>query len=230
MSLWMAACALALATVPAFLAGQPARAEGKIALPGPERSGGAGLYALLEARRTQRSFADRPLHMAQLGQLLWCAYGVSGQRGGRALKTAPSAGATYPLEMVVVAGKEGVQGLPAGAWRYLPGEHALAPLREGELRPALAEACLGQAWLAQAPVSIVIAADYERCTSRYGQRGVRYTHMESGFAGQNVFLAAYSLGLAAGVVGALDDSAAARVLGLSEPLKVLLVMPVGHPR
>ncbi|MFA4902098.1 MAG: SagB/ThcOx family dehydrogenase [Desulfobaccales bacterium] len=200
-------------------------AEEAIKLPPPVTKGGMALTEALQARRTVRHFATRPLDLAQLSQLLWEADGASDPQGHR---TSPSAGATYPLNLYVVAGERGVANLPAGTYHYEIAAQALAPLARGDLRAVVARACLNQAWMTAAPVLIVITGEYRRCTARYGQRGIRYTHMEAGNVSQNLFLAAESLGLGAGIVGAFEDKALAQVLKLPPAHEPLLVMPVGY--
>jgi SagB-type dehydrogenase family enzyme len=75
---------------------------------------------------------------------------------------------------------------------------------------------------------VVFAAVYERSTQKYGERGIRYVHMEVGHAAQNLFLQAVALRLATVVVGAFDDDAVARVLQLPATARPLLLMPVGR--
>ncbi len=196
-----------------------------VKLPPPAKQGGMALATALEARRTVRHFASRPLDLAQISQLLWSADGLSDPRGHR---TSPSAGATYPLDLYLVVRERGVTALPAGVYHYLVAEHALKLLAPGDSRTAVARACLHQTWMAEAPVTVVIAGEYRRCTNRYGERGLRYTYMESGNVSQNLFLAAEALGLGAGIVGAFEDKALARVLNLPPAHEPLLVMPVGY--
>jgi SagB-type dehydrogenase family enzyme len=183
------------------------------------------LAEALQTRRTVRHFASRALDLAQVSQLLWEADGVSDPRG---LRTAPSAGATYPLDLYLVVRERGVAALPAGIYHYEVRAHGLAPLAPGDFHAAVARACLHQTWMTQAPVMVVITGEYRRCTARYGQRGVRYTHMEAGNVSQNLFLAAEALGLGAGIVGAFDDHSLAQALKLPPAHEPLLVMPVGH--
>jgi len=124
-------------------------------------------------------------------------------------------------------GERGVNNLPFGVYHYLVTEHALKPVAPGDQRAGVVRACLHQTWMATAPVLVVITGEYRRCTTRYGQRGVRYTHMEAGNVSQNLFLAAEDLGLGAGIVGAFEDSALAQALKLPPAHEPLLVMPVG---
>jgi SagB-type dehydrogenase family enzyme len=168
------------------------------------------------------------LTLGQLSQLLWAAYGVTADKYGIGLKTAPSAGALYPLDVYAVVGKDRQEGLEAGVYAYNPSRHALSLSKSGDLRKGLARAALGQMWMAQAPVIMLISGEYARSTAKYGQRGVMYTHMESGFVGQNLFLQAGALGLRAGVVGAFDNRAVASTLGLPSRHDPLLAMPVGY--
>jgi len=204
----------------------PAAAGGElIKLPQPALKGAVSVEAALKARRTVRHFASRSLDLPQVSQLLWATDGISDPRG---LRTAPSAGATYPLEIYLVAGDRGVTGLAPGVYRYRPGDHTLELTLKGDHRSQVAQASLSQSWMATAPVMVVLAAEYSRCTARYGQRGVRYTHMESGLAGENLFLQSEALGLAAGIVGAFEDQLLHRALGLPQDHVPLLVMPVGY--
>jgi SagB-type dehydrogenase family enzyme len=198
-----------------------------VKLPPPSHKGTMSVEETLKARRTVRQFASRGLELKQVSQLLWGADGLSDPRG---LRTAASAGATYPLEIYLVVGERGMADLPAGVYRYLVKEHALEPGLKGDLRQAVARAALHQTWMTHAPVMVVIAAEYRRCTARYGERGIMYTHMESGHVGTNVFLQAEALGLGAGIVGAFEDKGLAQALQLPKEQAPLLVMPVGYKR
>lgn len=197
-------------------------------LPAPAKKGQVSLEQALAQRRTHRSFNAKPISLDQLSQLLWAAYGVTGSKYGIDLKTAPSAGATYPLEIYAVAGLGAVERLKPGVYHYLPQAHSLQRLKAGDLRKAAAGAAHGQMWSAGAPVMFVIAAQYERCIAKYGQRGRTYTHIEAGCVGQNIFLQAEALGLKAGIIGAFDDEALAGRLGLPQGQPPLLLMPVGY--
>ena len=199
-----------------------ARLPDSLALPEPDRSGVQPLESLLRQRRSVRDYTDTPLALADLGQLLWAAQGITHPRG---LRTAPSAGALYPLELYVVAGR--IDALPPGVYHYRPDGHRLLPVHGGELRSQLAEAALGQMWLADAPAVVVISAAHERTTRKYGSRAARYVHVEAGHAAQNLFLQAGALGLDTVVVGAFDDDTVASLLQLPDDVQPLLLMPVG---
>lgn len=192
-------------------------------LPPPRSTGAAPLEQLLEQRRSVRSFAGTPLRLTELGQLLWAAQGITHPDG---LRTAPSAGALYPLELYVVAGV--VDGLEAGVYHYQPGNHRLARIAAGDRRGPLTRAALGQSWMRDAAAVIVLSAVFERTSWKYGRRAKRYVHMEVGHAGQNLFLQAGALGLGTVVVGAFDDDEVADLLDLPAGSAPLSLMPVGR--
>jgi SagB-type dehydrogenase family enzyme len=198
--------------------------EDSYPLPRSTDAQGASLTRILQARRTIRSFAPRPLLQMQVAQLLWAAQGVTSPEGYR---TAPSAGALYPLELHLVAGN--VEGLPSGSYHYDPARHLLQATVHGDLRLRVAESALNQHWIAEAPAVLVISAIETRTTAKYGRRGVRYVHMEVGHACQNLLLQAVALGLAGAIVGAFDDERLQRLLQLPAEERPLAILPVGHP-
>jgi SagB-type dehydrogenase family enzyme len=196
-----------------------------VSLPRPRIRSEVSLEQALLARRSVRDYAPTPLTLAEVSQLLWAAQGMTAGWGGR---TAPSAGALYPLEVYLVAGA--VQGLASGVYRYSPKGHQLAEAKKGDVRTALADAALGQECVRDGAISIVIAAVYARTTQKYGARGTTYVHMEVGHAGQNVYLQAEALGLGTVTVGAFYDDRVAKVVGLRDNEVPLYIMPVGRKR
>lgn len=193
-----------------------------IELPSPRVSGSVSVEEALTQRRSIRSYADAPLGLGELGQLLWAAQGITHRQE---LRTAPSAGALYPLELFAVVGS--VEGLGAGVYHYRPEGHSLTKVADGDRREPLVSAALHQSWIAEAGVVIVLAAVFERTRRKYGPRAERYVHMEVGHAGQNLFLQAEALGLATVVVGAFDDEQVTAVLGLPAQARPMSLMPVG---
>ncbi|MGY4706194.1 SagB/ThcOx family dehydrogenase [Candidatus Bipolaricaulota sp. J31] len=204
-----------------------AQEGGIIPLPEPRLVGEVSLEEAIARRRSIRSYADFPLTLAEVGQLLWAAQGITEPRRG--FRAAPSAGATYPLELHLVVGEGTVEGLAAGVYRYLPEGHRLSRRLSGDLRARLAAAALGQPWVRAAPVCIVITAVYRRTTARYGERGVRYVHLEAGHVGQNIYLQAVALGLGTVAVGAFRDEEVAGLLELPADEEPLYIFPVGRP-
>ena len=193
-----------------------------VKLPEPRYLSTTSVEKALLKRRSTRHYKDEPLTLSELSQLLWAAQGITDPRGFR---TAPSAGALYPLELYVVAGN--VVELPAGIYRYKPHEHELVRITEGDKRGELSPAALSQPSVKSGAAVIVFAAVYERTTVKYGQRGMRYVHIEVGHAAQNIYLQAVSLNLGTVVIGAFYDNEVKRVLHMSDNEQPLLIMPVG---
>jgi SagB-type dehydrogenase family enzyme len=224
--------ARALAAVAGFawlLAGGGAMAEraqdGAVTLPEPRVEGQVSVERAISKRRSVREYADEPLSLAAAAQLLWAAQGVTGSGG---LRAAPSAGALYPLEVYLVAGA--VEDVRPGVYRYEPARHRLLAQGAGDRRAALADAALEQAWLAEAPATLVLAAVPARTARKYGPRAERFVPMEAGLAAENVGLQAVALGLGSVVVGAFDDARVQRVLELAPEVEPLALLPVGRPR
>jgi SagB-type dehydrogenase family enzyme len=177
----------------------------------------------IERRRSLRDYADRPLTTGELSWLLSAASGITGPGG---LRAAPSAGAQYPIETYVAVTR--VEGIEPGIYHYAPADHALERLRGGTFGGDLVLAGLGQEFLGQAPVVVVLSAIFQRLRWRYRERAYRYALLEAGHIGQNVYLAAEAAGLGACAVGAFFDDAVNRLLeidGVEEAALVLL--PVG---
>jgi SagB-type dehydrogenase family enzyme len=184
---------------------------------------------LLEKRYSCRDFTDQTLKLDDLGTILWAAYGKKHDAVTAATRTAPSAGATYPLELYLVVGEKCVDKLNAGLYHYLVDRHALELVKDGDVRAQLARASLTQDFIGCAPVSLVITAKFMRTTARYGARGEHYVYIEAGHACQNTYLAAYSLGLATVEVGAFSDIQVTQALSLERDFIPLVIMPIGYP-
>jgi len=190
-----------------------------ITLPKPNQEGSMPLEEAIVARRSRRNFLPQPLTLEQIGQLAWAA---QGQDAHSSYRTAPSAGATYPLELFVVSSD--------GLFHYLPAKHSLEKLTDQDLRAALASAGWGQGFIEAAPLTLVFAAQFARTTKRYGQRDIRYVYMEAGHAAQYVHLQAEALGLGSVAVGAFDDTSVSKVLSLSDYLEPIYLVVAGYCR
>lgn len=196
-----------------------------IALPKPITKGDVSLEEAIALRRSVRNFPPCPITKKQLSQLLWSAQGITdGQFRRRAVA---SAGAIYPLEIFVACGKNSAKGLEAGVYHYDVFKHTLTLIKEGDMRPDMAVVASQQRFIHQAPLDIIICADYERTLSRYGERGYRYVHMEAGHASQNIYLEAAATGLATVAIGAFEDDKISEVLELKKETQPLYIMPVG---
>ena len=197
----------------------------RIILPAPVTRGTISVEEALSGRRSVRKYSPDPLSLSDISQLLWASQGITGAQGFR---TTPSAGAVYPLEIYVAAGN--VTGLPAGVYHYLPASHALEMVADRDIRTDLCINALNQEPIRDAPAVLLIAADYNRTLQKYGDRGVRYVHLEAGHAAQNLYLQAYALGEGTVAIGAFDDNGIQTVAGLPPEQVPLYLMPVGNIR
>ncbi len=216
----MCMCVLAPSIAPADAPVQLGKPVDTIDLPAVPREGEVSVEEAIRNRRSVRSFQDKVLSLDKVSRLLFAAQGITEPELG--LRTAPSAGATYPLEIFVVTDDY--------FGRYLPSMHRLAVLHNRDLRKQLSEACLGQSWIEEAPVVFVFVAEIARTAGRYGaERAERYVHIEVGCAAENLMLQAAALGLGSVPVGAFWDDEVHEVLELPAEWVALLVVPVGVP-
>ena len=198
-----------------------------IRLPSPGQKGAMSLEESIAKRRSVRDFSSEPLRQSELSQILWAAQGITD--ASSRLRSVPSAGATYPLEIFVACGKNCVEGIDAGIYHYEIYRHSLTLHHEGDARLELARVALFQHSILEAPVDIVICALNIRTTCSYGSRGERYVYIEVGHAGQNIYLQATALGLATVAIGAFNDEEVRGVLRLDKQYAPLYIMPVGRP-
>lgn len=203
-----------------------------IELPAPRFDGTVSVEAALKNRRSARTYIDAPLTLADVSQLLWAAYGITQTRdnapsfirGG--LRTAPSAGARYPLDLYLAAFN--VTGLPAGVYWYDSEKHQLMRTVEGDQRKEVSEAAFNQGMFETASAAIVYSAVYERSMVKYGQRGRdRYVCMDLGHSAENVYLQAYALKIGTVAVGAFTDLWLKKACGMTRPEEPLYIMPLG---
>jgi SagB-type dehydrogenase family enzyme len=190
----------------------------EIRFPKPKERGPVSIEETLHQRRSVRDYKKASLNLEEVSQLLWSASGKNLYR-----RTAPSAGATYPLEIYLVVGE--VEGLEPGVYHYSIPRHDLKKIKEQDIRRRLCRAALEQRMIERAPLTMIIAADYGRTTGHYGQRGVRYVHMEVGHVGQNVSLQAVAMNMGTVMIGAFDDQRVKEILEIAE--EPLYIIPVG---
>jgi SagB-type dehydrogenase family enzyme len=210
-------------TLPASEQGVVQKVMKTISLPAPRYDSDFSLEQSLLQRRSVRSYTGEPLTLDEVAQLLWAAQGITDEAGFR---TAPSAGALYPLEVYLVG--VDVVNLNPGVYHYNPEAHELEQLAQGDMRDELADAALSQSCVREGAVSFIITAVYARTTGKYGERGIKYVHIEAGHAAQNVCLQATAMGLGLVTVGAFHDEQIAELLGLPADEIPLYVIPVGR--
>jgi SagB-type dehydrogenase family enzyme len=199
-----------------------------VKLPDPLVSGTMSLIEALWKRRSVREYKDTCLTIQEVSQLLWAAYGVSDSVSwnGYGLRTAPSAGALYPMEVYLVAGN--VSGLPAGVYKYRPKGNYLVQERSGDVRKELCDASWKQEMIELAPASIVYSAVFSRNTDKYGDRGrERYVCMDLGHSGENVYLQATAMGIGTCAIGAFTDEDVSKIMGMPKEEEPLYIMPIG---
>lgn len=189
----------------------PINKDEEIILPKPKISGKISIEETLNKRRTTRNYNNNPIDITELSQLLWAAQGITSNEG---LRTAPSAGALYPLEIFLITGN--IENLESGIYKYNPTKHSIKKISSGDKRKLLADAALGQEQIKSATAIIIITAVVERTTWKYGERGKRYIHIEVGHSAQNVMLQAEALEIGVCPIGAFQDEKVKKVLGLTE--------------
>ena len=198
----------------------------EIKLPKPNTKGKMSVEEALSKRRCVRDYKSDALTLEQLSQLLWAGQGITAHDFFRA---APSAGASYPLELFVIAGN--VEGLPAGVYHYNVKEHSLSLHKEGDLKEKLGTtAAFNQKCISEVPACISICAVYERTTKTYGKRGERYVPIDTGHTAENIALQAVALGLATVMVGAFEDKKVIDILSLGDEMKPMYIIPVGKQK
>lgn len=194
-----------------------------ISLPKPNISGQKTLEEILVARRSVRNFSNKTLNLKQISQLLWAAQGITAKNGSR---TAPSAGALYPLLVYVISGAN--ENLSAGVYQYHPDRHSLHQMSSKDLRREFCDAGLSQPSIENAPVTFLITGIFQKATVKYGQRGIQYVLIEAGHVGQNILLQAEALDLGAVPIGAFQDKEVMRLMEFSADEHPLYLIPVGH--
>ncbi|MCK5134059.1 MAG: SagB/ThcOx family dehydrogenase [Candidatus Sabulitectum sp.] len=193
-------------------------------LPDPATDGDVSIEEALLNRRSTRAFTgSEPLSLSEVSQVLWAAQGITARDR---LRTAPSAGALYPLQIYLVA--ERVDSLSPGIYLYLPGSDSIEHIAAGCFLDTLAEASLKQMWMRDAQAMVVITANFDIVTDVYGSRGIRYVYMEAGHVSQNIYLQCVPLGLGTTAVGAFNDEAVAAILQLPDGGVPLYLMPFGR--
>jgi SagB-type dehydrogenase family enzyme len=190
-----------------------------VPLPKPNTSDGMAVAEAIRLRRSVRDFDDTPLDPTAISQLCWAAQGITDPRRGR--RAAPSAGALYPMTVLVVDAR--------GVFEYLPHDHALRRIVVGDERKKLQAAALDQESVGGAPMCMVLAVNVDRTAAKYGSRALRYCLMEAGHVAQNVMLQATALGMGGVTVGAFHEERVAAVLKLSADLQPVYLLPLGHP-
>ena len=198
-----------------------------VTLPPPVLKGKVSVEEVIAKRRSIRHFSREPLSLVALSQILWAAQGITDSDAG--FRSAPSAGALYPLELYVVARRDGVDGLPEGVYHYEPKGHRVTLVKGGDFALELEDATWDQEIVKEASATVVITAVLSRTAAKYGRRASQYVSQESGHAAQNIFLQGAALGIGTVVMGAFSEGAVRRVVGAGPDERPLYVQPLGVP-
>ena len=197
--------------------------SGIIALPEPVTDGRLSIEKALANRRSTRSFSSKPMNLQDIAQLSWAAQGITGRSGFR---TAPSAGALYPLELYIAAGN--VENLPPGLYHYRSESHDLEIVAEGDFRASIREAALQQTAVSRAGAVFIFTGVFSRTMDKYGKRGMQYVLMEAGHAAQNLMLQAEAMNIGNVPIGAFSDDVLIEVLKIDPNAHPLYIIPVGY--
>jgi SagB-type dehydrogenase family enzyme len=202
-------------------------AQRSVMVPSPVPRGKMSVEEAIARRRSVRHFSRKPLTLGAVSQILWAAQGITDPESG--FRSVPSAGALYPLELYLVARKDGVEDLPEGAYHYEPKGNGLTLIRGGDLSSDLEAATWNQGIVKEAPATIVIAGVFSRTAGKYGRRSSQYVYQESGHAAQNAFLQAVALGIGAVAMGAFREGAVRRAIGVGDEGRAIYVQAFGIP-
>ncbi len=199
----------------------------RIQLPSPSQGEEKNLWEILNKRRSQRRFSENEtVSLQNTTDLLWAAQGITYKESKIALRTAPSAGALYPVETYVLASR--VQGVPMGVYHLHITDFCLEKVAPLENPADLASIALGQSFCSRAPLVFVFTAVFRRNMHKYGHRGLRYILMDVGHICQNLLLAATALGLKSCPVAAFFDDPLNNLLNIDgDEESSLYMVPAG---
>ena len=202
-----------------------------IELPVPSLDGTESLEKVLSKRRSIRKYSEDSLSLSEISQILWAAQGITQKNEETPSirlsehRTAPSAGALYPIELYIAVAR--VSGLSLGLYQYNPQQHAMIKVLVGDRRADISNAALKQSAIKKAAVNIIITGVYNRTAKKYGKRAERYVQIESGAVCQNIYLQSYALGLGTVYIGAFKDDSLKATLNIPEEEYPLGIMPIG---
>jgi len=183
-------------------------------------------YAILN-RRSIRDFSKKPLSKEQLSYLIWASTGIQRKERGFEYRTAPSAGALYPIETYVVINN--VKNIAQGVYHYNIESNHLEEIKKGDHRSAIAEAALNQPMCYHAAAVFIWTAIFNRSKCKYGQRAYRYIYLDAGHIAENLALSATSINLGTCQIAALYDDEINQIIdidGITESTIYLSVVGV----
>ncbi len=175
---------------------------------------------------------DSAVSLDTVSQLLYLTNGVTLVKDYGAKKVyfraAPSASASYPIEIYVV--NNNIHGLDKGIFYYHPLLHELIMIRQGDFAENIKQYCFGLSFIENSPLFLILTSVDSRNSWRYRQRSFRYSMMEGGYIAENLALAASSMQLTVNLVGDFVDQQVNALVGISgSDERTLLIASVGVP-
>jgi len=178
----------------------------------PKLTGPLSFEQALAKRRSVRQFTSQPLKFTRIGQLAWAGQGITEPQKG--LRTAPSAGAVYPIELYFAT--------PEGLFVYRPDQHSLEETLNQDVRGRLGA-------VANAPCDIIVAGSERKLAAKFRKEARKYMLLEAGHVAQNIQLQAVCLGLGSVTIGGFDIRSVRKVCRLPKNLEPLYIICVGYP-
>jgi len=197
-------------------------------LPSPVLTGNISVEEAIQNRRSVRTFSNESITIGNLSQILWAAQGITDNESS--LRSVPSAGQVYPLEIYIVTGQNGVSGLSEGVYLYVPSNNTLEKTVNGNLSSKLSTIADGQKAVDQAPVNFVITGNYPKMINKYHDKELctRFVDLEAGHAGENIYLQTESLGLVTVAIGSFNEVQMKQLLEIPQNETPLYIFPIGH--
>lgn len=192
----------------------------RISLPKPEFSNEIQFWNTIINRHSARNFSKIPIKVMELSLLLFAMYGLTRKYSNKfALRTVPSAGAIFPIEIYPVINN--VIGIKQGIYHYDILNHSLEFLKEGDFRKSFSEACCDQRMVFKSAIGFIFTVVTERIRvkskiSTSFERIYREIFLDCGHIGQDLYLASEALGLNACVIAAFYDDEVNNFLDLND--------------
>jgi len=185
-------------------------------LPEPQMDIEMTLFQALAERKSSRSFSETGLSDQVLSDILWAAFGINRPESGR--RTAPSAMDQQEIDIYVAT--------ESGLFLYDAAAGSLVPVLGEDIRAVTGM----QPFVADAPVSLVFVADFDRMDDRMDEEAkVLFSAADTGYISQNVYLCCAALGLSTVARGAIDKAALAEAMGLRPGQRIILAQTIGYP-
>jgi SagB-type dehydrogenase family enzyme len=186
------------------------------------------LSEAIQKRKSIRDFSDKPISKKFLSHLLWASTGIQRIEQGYEYRTAPSAGALYPIETYLVVNN--VESIEQGIYHYDIQNHQLEQLKQGDFGSDISNAALGQTMCHDAAVVFIWTAIFNRSKWKYDQRAFRYIYLDAGHIAENLALVSTALELGSCQVGALFDDEVNKLISIDgKEESVVYMTAVGNP-